>query len=122
MAEAIPEFLARPSYSPPASDVGDLTTFSFDYDYSKLPKQNPKSLFQNIIDTTDSGVSQVFDRVSGAWTSVKDSVSETVAAPFTIGEKILDGVKTYALYLFIGAIVLIYVLGKSGIFKLVAVV
>lgn len=95
------------------------------FDYSTLEQtpgptqQASQTVWQEIADAPTNFVNWTYNAVDGVWENVKTGVEgglDTVTSGLT---KTIDFIKTNVLYIFIGGIVLIYVLGKAGVFKMI---
>lgn len=95
-----------------------ITDFSFNYDYSYMDANksvNEKNLWENIVESADNGIDMVFNRASGVWESAKSSVTEVTDLGGNFLEKVIDKAKEYIFWIIGGLLVIIFVVGKSGI-------
>lgn len=107
---------------PNADSSNQLINFNYDYSYQQGDGTKSGSLWSDIANSVDSGVATVFDPLKNAWSSVESEASNLVQGVENVGSSIMDKIEQYAIFIFVGIIVLIVVLGKSGILKVNAII
>lgn len=109
--------------------IDNVTNVDFNYDYSQIPMNyDTKSFWQELAEPVQEVGGYAWDTATGAWQSVKESavgVGESIynvvdsAGTVVTGkiEGFFDMIKMNLLYAVIIALIVVWVVAKSGILK-----
>ena len=109
--------------------IESVTSVDFNYDYSQIPMNyDTKSFWQELAEPVQEVGGYAWDTATGAWTSVKESVVSAGESIYNVVdsaggavtskiEGFFDMIKTNILYAVIIALIVLWVVAKSGILK-----
>lgn len=100
--------------------MGTVNIFNQDnWDVPITTAKKSESLWDDLSQSVDNGLDVVYDGVSGTWKSVANTAKEGLSSIKEGIESTVSEIKWNLLYIFVGLIVLIIVLAKTGVFKVV---
>lgn len=115
MDTSIPFYLRKDFEAAKPVEQTPLVDFNYDYSYLDGKKTADKSFWQGISDSVDNGVQTVFDPIKQTWVEAKKGISDLGQTGLGFVEKAVDVIKNYFLWILLGFVVVVYVVGKSGI-------